>query len=140
MKSVAESISYFLVVVALLGVGIARAGNAHWIYLAGDSEQEGFSYDSQSVVQIAPSVFRVWTKTVNPDSSETKTLWEVDCSNKIIRDVRITAERKDFVISSRRPGGDVREVVRGTPEGRLFTAVCRRPAPESFPDWHRQGR
>lgn len=140
MKRIAGSISCFLVIVSLLGLSIAEAENAQWIYLSGGTEYEGFSYSPQSIMQVAPEVFSVWTKVTRADESQGKVLKEIDCTNKIVRDVQMIIERRNTVVSDHHLREAWREVVSGTPVGELFSVVCRTKAPEGFPKWDREDR
>ena len=120
-------LSFFMI--AAVSAGIT---NSKWIYIAGTKSDQGFSYDRESIVQISNNMAHVWTKRLGRYSSEIKVLVEVDCANKIMRDAQLIVEKPSAAASSLNRDRSWRGVVRGTPEGELFSIICRKPAPESF--------
>jgi hypothetical protein len=129
-------VAIFWIFPLLLGLLIvpsnAGTGSNKWIYIAGTKTDPGLSYDRESIIPVSGNVTQVWTKRLGRNSSEIRVLAEVDCANKIMRDVQIVVERPSAAASSLNRDRSWRGVVRGTPEGELFTVICRTPAPESY--------
>lgn len=103
-----------------------------WIHIAGTGQDQGLSYDPESITPFSHDAFRVWTKTVGRDSSENTILREINCSDKIIRNVQVIAEKRKAGAHPQNIDRSWRGVVRGTPEGELYTILCQKPAPESY--------
>jgi hypothetical protein len=105
--------------------GTAEAGNERWKAITGNNGEDRILYDPDSVIPVRPGVLRVWIMGFDRDHLPRKSLEEIDCSNKIIRDVEVIVERPNKPVSHTVTPSDWRGVVRESPRGELFKILCR---------------
>lgn len=103
----------------------AEAGNEQWKAIAGKDEEERILYDPDSVIPSGPRKVRVWIMGFDKDHSPRKSLEEIDCSNKIIRDVEVVVERPNKPVAHTVTPSDWTSVVAESPRGELFKVLCR---------------
>jgi hypothetical protein len=103
----------------------AEAGNERWKAIAGKNGEERILYDPESVMSLRPGVVRVWVMGFDNDHSPKKTLEEIDCSNKIVRDIEVIMEKPNKPTLHTITPSDWRGIVRESPRGELFKILCR---------------
>lgn len=107
------------------GTSAAEAGNERWKAIAGKEGEDRILYDPDSVIPSGSQVFRVWIMGFDKDHLPRRSLEEIDCSNKIIRDVEVIVERPNKPVAHTFTPSDWRGVVRESPRGELFRILCR---------------
>ena len=105
--------------------GYAAAGNERWKAIAGNNGEERILYDPGSVIPLRPGVFRVWIVSFDKDHSPRKFLEEIDCTNKIVRDLEVITEKPGKPIQHTFTPSDWRGIVRESSMGELFRILCR---------------
>jgi len=108
-----------------LGTGAAEAANERWKEIAGKEGEERILYDPDSVIPAGPDRYRVWIIGFDKDHFPRKSLEEIDCSNKIIRDIEVIVERPNKPVAHTVTPSDWTGVVRESPRGQLFKILCR---------------
>jgi len=108
-----------------LSAGPADSAGERWKDLPGKSGEERILYDADSIVPSGPNRFRVWIASIGGDGSPRRSREEVDCVNRIVRDVEVIVERPGKPLSHAFTPGDWRDVPRGTPRGELLKVLCR---------------
>jgi len=101
------------------------AANERWKALAGKDGQDRILYDPDSIIPLRPGVFRVWIMGFDKDHSPRKSLEEIDCSNKIVRDLEVITEKPNKPIRHVFTPSDWTGVVRESPRGELLRILCR---------------
>jgi len=69
-----------------------EAAGEDWQYVVANEKGERFFYDRGSLTKPAKDVVSVWIKVVRGDASLTRSLTEVNCPAKVIRDMRVITE------------------------------------------------
>lgn len=64
-----------------------------WKYIGANEKGERFFYDASSVMRISAELIQVWTRELTSEGSQ-KSLEEINCSFKIIRDRQVIYEGK----------------------------------------------
>ena len=103
----------------------AEAGNERWKAIAGKNGEERILYDPESVMSLRPGVVRVWVMGFDNDHSPKKTLEEIDCSNKIVRDIEVIMEKPNKPTLHTITPSDWRGIVLDSPRGDLLKILCR---------------
>jgi len=101
------------------------AASERWKAIPGENGEERILYDPDSIIPSGPRVFRVWIIGFDKDHFPRKSLEEIDCSNKIIRDVEVIVERPNKPVAHSITPSDWTRVVRESPRGELFKILCR---------------
>lgn len=102
-----------------------EAGKERWKAIAGKNGKDRILYDPDSVISLRPGVFRVWIMGFDMDHSPRKSQEEIDCSNKIIRDVEVITENLNKPKHHTITPSDWTGIVRDSPRGELFKVLCR---------------
>jgi hypothetical protein len=84
-------LSGFLVCLAL-GLASRATAAEDWKYVAMSGTGDRYFYDASSVIPLSGREFQLWTKKLGADGSSSRILSEVNCSYKIIRDLRRIVE------------------------------------------------
>jgi hypothetical protein len=116
---------FLLISSSSVSPGNAAAGSERWKAIAGKNGEDRILYDPDSVIPLQPGVFRVWIMGFDKDHSPRKSLEEFDCSNRIVRDVEVVAEKPNKPVRHTITPSDWSGVVRETPRGELFKILCR---------------
>lgn len=103
----------------------AEAGNERWKAIAGKNGEERILYDPDSVMSFRPGVVRVWVMGFDNEHTPRKSLEEIDCSNKIVRDIEVIMEKPNKPTLHTITSSDWRGIVRKSPRGELFKILCR---------------
>ena len=110
---------------SLLYVRFAEAGNNQWKAVTGKNGEGRILYDPDSVIPIGPGIIRVWTINFGKDHSPSRALEEIDCSNRIYRDIEVFLEKPDKPIRHTFTPSEWRGIVRESPRGKLSEILCR---------------
>lgn len=105
--------------------GTAEAGNERWKAIAGKNGEDRILYDPDSVIPLRPGVFRVWIMGFDKDHSPRRSLEEIDCSNKIVRDLEVITEKPNKPILHTFTPSEWRGIERESSRGELFRILCR---------------
>lgn len=103
----------------------SEAGNEKWKAIAGKNAEERILYNPDSVTPVGPGVFRVWIIGFDQDHSPRRSQEEIDCSNKIIRDIEVITEKPNKPVIHSITPSDWRGIVQESPRGDLFRILCR---------------
>ncbi len=103
----------------------AEAGNERWKAIAGKEGMDRILYDPDSIIPSGSRIFRVWIMGFDKDHFPRKSLEEIDCSNKIIRDVEVIVEKPNKPVIHTITPSDWSGVVRESPRWELFKVLCR---------------
>ena len=101
------------------------AASEQWKAISGKDGEERILYDPDSVIPSGPRKVRVWIMGFDKDHFPRKSLEEIDCSNKIIRDVEVIMEKPNKPLIHTITPSDWSGVVRESPRGELFKVLCR---------------
>lgn len=105
--------------------GITEAGNERWKAITGKNGVDRILYDPDSVIPLQPGVFRVRIMGFDKDHSTRKSLEEIDCTNKIFRDIEVTAEKPNKPVLRTGAPSEWRGIVKESPRGELLKILCR---------------
>jgi len=103
----------------------ADAGNERWKAIAGKNGEERILYDPDSVMSLRPGVVRVWVMGFDNNHSPRRSQEEIDCSNKIVRDIEVILERPNKPTLHTITPSDWRGIVLDSPRGELLKILCR---------------
>jgi hypothetical protein len=103
----------------------SEAGKDRWKSVPGRNGQEWILYDPDSVIYLQKDLVRVWIMDTGKDSSGRKSLEEMNCSHKIIRDIEVVTEKPNKLILHTITPTDWRGIVKESPRGELFKILCR---------------
>jgi hypothetical protein len=121
----------FLVVLMLLFLSSllsslpAEAGTERWKAVTGKNGEGRILYDPDSVIPLGPGIFRVWIIGFDQDQFPRRSLEEIDCPNRIIRDIEVITERPDKPTRHTFAPSEWRGIVRESPRGELSGVLCR---------------
>jgi hypothetical protein len=101
------------------------AANERWKAIAGKNGEDRILYDTGSVIPLRPGVFRVWIMGFDKDHSPRRSLEEIDCSNKIVRDLEVITEKPNKPILHTFTPSEWRGIERESSRGELFRILCR---------------
>jgi hypothetical protein len=68
-----------------------RGAADEWKYYGANEKGERFFYDQTSVIYLSPNLIQLWTRELTAEGP-TKRFQEINCSYKIIRDLRVVDE------------------------------------------------
>jgi len=105
--------------------GVAGAATERWKAVAGKEGEERILYDQDSVIPSGPGRYRVWIMGFDKDHFPRKSLEEFDCSNRIVRDIEVIADRPNKPAAHSFTPSDWSGVVRESPRGELLKILCR---------------
>lgn len=112
-----------------IAVAVGYAGefthDPQWKAVPGEYGPERMLYDPDSVVPSGPRAFRVWILTLDADHSPRRSLEEVDCSNRIVRDIEVVLEKPGKSASHKTIPSEWRDVPKESPRGGLLKILCR---------------
>ncbi len=103
----------------------ASAGQERWKVITGKSAEDRIIYDPDSVIPSGPMRFRVWVAGFDADGFPRKTLEEFDCTNRIVRDAEVVAEKPNRPPIRTITPSAWRGIVRESPRGDLYKILCR---------------
>ena len=103
----------------------ADAGNERWKAIAGKNGEERILYDPDSVLSLRPGVVRVWVMGFDNNHSPRRSQEEIDCSNKIVRDIEVITEKPNKPTLHTITPSDWRGIVLDSPRGELLKILCR---------------
>ena len=109
----------------IFDAGAAEGAKERWKAISGKEGEDRILYDPDSVIPAGSGRYRVWIMGFDKDHFPRKSLEEIDCSNKIIRDVEVIVERPNKPVAHTFTPSDWTGVVRGSPRGELFKILCR---------------
>lgn len=109
----------------LLSFQRAEAGNEQWKAISGKNGAERILYDPNSVIPLGPETFRVWIISFDKDRSPRRSLEEIDCSNRIYRDIEVITEEPGKPIRHTFAPSEWRGIDRESPRGELTRILCR---------------
>jgi hypothetical protein len=89
------------------------------------SPGERILYDRDSVVPSGPNRFRVWIAGFDADRSPRKSLEEIDCANRIVRNIEVVVEKPGKPVAHTFSPSEWRDVPRESPRGELLKTLCR---------------
>jgi len=116
---------FLLISSSAVSLGNADAGNERWKAITGKTGDDRILYDPDSVIPLRPGVFRVRIMDFDKNHSPRRSLEEIDCSNKIVRDVEVIVERPNKPTNHNMTPSDWRGIVKESPRGELFKILCR---------------
>ena len=118
---------FLILLFSALAISLESTGaaNEQWKAIAGKTGEDRILYDTGSVISLRPGVFRVWIMSFDKDHSPRKSLEEIDCSNKIVRDLEVIMEKPNNPIRHSFTPSDWTGVVRESPRGELLRILCR---------------
>lgn len=103
----------------------ASAGNERWKAITGKNGEDRILYDPDSVIPFGPGIFRVRTVSFNEGHSPKRSLEEIDCSNRIYRDIEVITEEPGKPIRHTFAPSEWRGIDRESPRGELTRILCR---------------
>ena len=116
---------FLLISSSAVSLGNAAAGNERWKAIAGKNGGDRILYDPDSVIPLRPGVFRVWIMGFDKDHSPRRSMEEIDCSNKIYRDLEVITEKTNKPMLHTNTPSEWHGMVRESPRGELFRILCR---------------
>lgn len=118
---------FLFLLISSFGVSLASAaaGNERWMAIAGKNGEERILYDPGSVIPLRPGVIRIWIMGFDKDRSPRKSLEEIDCANKIVRDIEVITEKPNKPIHHTFTPSEWRGIERDSPRGELLKYLCR---------------
>ena len=118
---------FLILLFSTLAISLNSTGAAseRWKAIAGKVGEERILYDPDSVIPSGPRMVRVWIMGFDKDHIPRKSLEEIDCANKIIRDVEVIVENPNKPVIHTITPSDWSGVVRESPRGELFKVLCR---------------
>ena len=118
---------FLILLFSTLAISLVSTGAAseQWKAISGKDGEERILYDPDSVIPSGPRKLRVWIMGFDKDHFPRKSLEEIDCSNKIIRDVEVIMEKPNKPVIHTITPSDWGGVVRESPRGELFKVLCR---------------
>ena len=108
-----------------ISLGRTSAGNERWKAVAGKNGEDSILYDPDSVIPLQLGVFRVRIMGFDKDHSTRMSLEEIDCTNKIFRDIEVTAEKPNKPVIRTGTPSEWRGIVKESPRGELLKILCR---------------
>lgn len=85
----------------------------------------GFYYDSNSVIKIGDDIRRFWIKSTSDNGSQKKALEELDCRNRVVRDVQTITERPNKSTQLSNEPSSWRDVLGDPAMRELYKTLCR---------------
>ena len=116
---------FLLVSSSVVSLGNAVAGNERWKAIAGKSGEDRILYDPDSIIPSGPRTFRVWIMSFDKDHSPRRSMEEIDCPNKIYRDLEVITEKPGKPIHHTFTPSEWRGIVLEAPRGELLKILCR---------------
>jgi hypothetical protein len=113
-----------LLLTLVLPAGV-RAAADEWKYYGRNEKGDRFFYDQTSVIYLSPNLIQLWTRELT-DQGPTKRFQEINCSFKIIRDLRVVDEgfRKAPILPLRLPS-EWRAIEQDPVTQQLYKDLCR---------------
>ncbi len=109
----------------MLSYSRVEAANEDWQFFATNERGERFFYDRGSLTYPAKDVVSVWIKTAHSDASMSKSLVEINCPSKVMRDMRTITEKPNKTLSFSNKPADWRPMERDPWTLKLFKVLCR---------------
>ena len=104
---------------------IAEAGKERWKSISANNKKEWILYDSESVIYLQKDLVRVWVMGTDNNSTRRKSLEEINCSHKIIRDIEVITEKPNMGTVNNTVPSSWHGIVRNSARGELFKILCR---------------
>jgi len=119
---------YFFVLLALSIIFFsyrAEAVNNDWKYIAANEKGDRIFYDSSSVLPLSENSIQVWVKNLGHDGSATKTLKEINCYYKVVRDRQVISERQGKSTLHPRPRSNWQAMELHPMMKKLYKVLCK---------------
>ena len=104
---------------------IAEAGKEQWKSISGNNNREWILYDPESVIYLQKDLVRVWVMGIDNNSTRRKSLEEINCSHKIVRDIEVITEKSNKANVHNIAPSSWHGIVRNSARGELFKILCR---------------
>ncbi len=115
---------FFSSILMFFSAHTAGSSFEDWQNFANNEKGERFFYDRASIIYKGNHLITVWIKVISDNASVTRTLVEIDCYNKVIREIRIIKE--DRVVMDFSSQAPIWEPVEHNPSTmKLFQILCK---------------